>query len=107
MKLKKVSILFLATKFVHHLLTKLSCRRYLSDSPPLTGCGAGTPQLFGEQVGRCSLHQLFQHLFHDTQRPISSCNIQTESHCLQSWPNVAVVQFAWTRYWRDRLLLLQ
>lgn len=105
MKLKKVSILSPARKFIHHSLTNLSCRRYLSDSPPLTGCCAGTPQLFGEQVGRCRLHQLFQHLLHDTQRPISSRNIQTESRCLQSWPNVAVVQFARTRYRRDRLLL--
>lgn len=106
MKFQK--LFFLAIKFIYHSLIKVSCRMcYLSDSPPFAGRSTRTPQLFGEQVGRCSLHQLFQHLFHDTQRPISSCHIQTESHCLQSWPNAAVVQFTWARYWRNWLLLLQ
>lgn len=56
--------------------------RYLSDPPPLARCGARTPELLGQKVGRRCFHQLFQNLLHNAERPVSPCHIHTQPHCL-------------------------
>lgn len=65
------------THAIHSFKFKKSVLSYLSNLPPLTGSGAGTPQLLGQQVGRRCFHQLFQHLLHDAKRPVSSRHIET------------------------------
>lgn len=78
---------------------------HLSDSPPLAGGGAGTPQLLGQQVGGRGFHQLFQNLLHDTERPVPPRYVQTQSDSFQRWPDAAVVQLTGTRHWGHWVLL--